>query len=300
VPNKGSVTAKAEGRWRDILSMVGIDQKFLTKKNGPCPMCGGKDRFRYTDLNGKGTWVCNECGRGGGIALVMKFKSMDFKAAAKLVEPLIANAQADRIDSKLPDDEAYRRMRRAWTLSKPIVEGSLAWRYMESRRIAGPFPEDVLREVDGEAGGRMLAKVVDPQGKPVNIHRTILGEGAVKLDRKMMQGGVPPGSAIRLMEPSEGVLGIGEGIETCYSAAKLFQVPTWALINAEGLAAFQPPPDVVRCLIFGDNDASGHGQWAAWCAARNCYRAGVLYEVHIPARVAEDWNDVDRQWKRSS
>lgn len=287
---RGSITQRAEGRWRDILGMIGIDQKFLTKKNGPCPCCGGKDRWRFTDLNGKGTWVCNECGKGGGIALVMKFKKLDFKAAAKLIEPLIDNAKVDRIDAKLPSDEAFRRMRRVWTDSKPIVMGSLAARYLESRLGVLPtLNPDVLREVDG----RMLAKVCDTEGRPVNIHRTYLAEPGVKLDRKMMQGDVPPGSAIRLMEVSN-VMGIGEGKETCFSAAKLFQVPTWSYINADNLASFRPPPGVARVLIFGDNDASGHGQWAAWCAARNCYQASVIYEVHIPPKVGDDWNDVDR------
>lgn len=47
---------RARGRWTSILPALGIDSKFLKRRNGPCPMCGGKDRYRFTDLNGLGTW----------------------------------------------------------------------------------------------------------------------------------------------------------------------------------------------------------------------------------------------------
>ena len=37
----------AQGRWREILSALGIDESYLRTKPGPCPICGGKDRFRW-------------------------------------------------------------------------------------------------------------------------------------------------------------------------------------------------------------------------------------------------------------
>jgi primase-helicase-like zinc-binding protein len=64
---------RARGRWHGILPAIGISEKFLKRKNGPCPVCGGKDRFRFTDIEGKGTFYCNNCKGGNGIALVMKF-----------------------------------------------------------------------------------------------------------------------------------------------------------------------------------------------------------------------------------
>jgi putative DNA primase/helicase len=49
-------------RWLDILTGLGVPAKFLRNKHGPCPMCGGKDRFRFDDKDGKGTFFCNGCG----------------------------------------------------------------------------------------------------------------------------------------------------------------------------------------------------------------------------------------------
>lgn len=40
---------RARGRWREILPQLGIDTSYLRTRHGPCPLCGGKDRFRWDD-----------------------------------------------------------------------------------------------------------------------------------------------------------------------------------------------------------------------------------------------------------
>jgi putative DNA primase/helicase len=47
---------RARGRWREILPQLGIDPRFLSNKQGPCPMCGGKTRFRFDDRDGSGSY----------------------------------------------------------------------------------------------------------------------------------------------------------------------------------------------------------------------------------------------------
>ncbi len=56
------IRAAAQGRWPEILTRLGIDSGHLKKRHGPCPGCGGKDRFRFDDRDGRGTWYCS----GGG------------------------------------------------------------------------------------------------------------------------------------------------------------------------------------------------------------------------------------------
>ena len=58
------VGAIAKGRWHEILPALGIPAKHLKDEHGPCPGCGGKDRFRFDDKEGRGTWVCSQ-GRSG-------------------------------------------------------------------------------------------------------------------------------------------------------------------------------------------------------------------------------------------
>ena len=65
---------EANGRWYEILTSLGVSAHYLQDKHGPCPLCGGKDRFRWDDLEGRGTYICNQCGAGTGVTLVMKFK----------------------------------------------------------------------------------------------------------------------------------------------------------------------------------------------------------------------------------
>ncbi len=77
---------RAVGRWKGILPSLGIPSKALTNRHGPCPMCGGKDRFRFDDKGGRGTWFCSHCGAGDGIELVKRFQNCEFKDAARLIE----------------------------------------------------------------------------------------------------------------------------------------------------------------------------------------------------------------------
>ena len=63
---------RARGRWKEILPQFGIDPKFLTNRHGPCPLCRGKDRFRFDDKDGSGSYFCNQCGPGSGVILIRK------------------------------------------------------------------------------------------------------------------------------------------------------------------------------------------------------------------------------------
>jgi putative DNA primase/helicase len=51
-----------KGRWVEVLTSLGMDRDDLTDDHKPCPGCGGTDRFRFDDRDGRGTFVC---GRGG-------------------------------------------------------------------------------------------------------------------------------------------------------------------------------------------------------------------------------------------
>ncbi|MDM5138797.1 DUF927 domain-containing protein [Aeromonas bestiarum] len=82
------VVAAATGHWPDLLTAVGIDTP-RGGKHGPCPTCGGKDRFRLDDKGGRGTWICNLCGAGDGLALVGLVTGKPIKEAAELIAPLV-------------------------------------------------------------------------------------------------------------------------------------------------------------------------------------------------------------------
>ena len=45
----------ARGHWSIILPALGV--KVLKNRHQPCPVCAGKDRFRFDDQEGRGTWM---------------------------------------------------------------------------------------------------------------------------------------------------------------------------------------------------------------------------------------------------
>ena len=62
--NAAAVKAAAQGHWREILTANGLNLPDPKRRSG-CPVCGGKDRFRFDDQEGRGTWLCNQCGKDG-------------------------------------------------------------------------------------------------------------------------------------------------------------------------------------------------------------------------------------------
>ena len=55
-----SVKRKARNRWGEILVSAGVDAKALKDSHGPCPGCKGKDRFRFDNKDGNGTFICSQ------------------------------------------------------------------------------------------------------------------------------------------------------------------------------------------------------------------------------------------------
>src|SRR5690606_38385465 len=67
----------------------GIETRFLRNKHGPCPLCGGKDRFRWDDRDGSGSFYCNQCGPGPGLLLVRKLHGWTYAEACREVDRII-------------------------------------------------------------------------------------------------------------------------------------------------------------------------------------------------------------------
>lgn len=301
---------RAVGRWPAILAAIGIPAKALRDKHGPCPMCGGRDRFRFDNKGGRGTWFCNSCGAGDGIELVKQFLRVEFKEAARRIEEHIGSAPVLGTGKRQIADDGRKReeMKALWKRARPITLEDPAGRYLHARIGLTSFPASLRFSPDeryAEAGTRptwhpaMIAKV-DPcdsavaQGERAALHRTYLSQHGDKADvespRKML-GAMPTGGAVRLMAHNE-TLGIAEGIETALSASILFNMPVWAALTAGLLQDWQPPANVHTVFIFGDNDTSSTGQAAAHVLAQRLKAKGLSAFVELPTVVGQDWNDV--------
>jgi putative DNA primase/helicase len=296
---------RARGRWHGILPALGIDQKYLTGKNGPCPLCpGGRDRWRFLNTDGNGTWICTHCGAGSGIDLVMQFTRAPFREVAELIEAIIGDTGTDISEPKRRSEANIRAaLDSLWRAAHPVQHGDPIDLWLQSRGVGLTDYPRCLRTgrsvayCDGSAvmsrHPAMLAMVTSPDGKPATIHRTYLTDDGRKapLDPpRKLYSAMPKGSAVRLALP-EDILGIAEGIETALAANKLLNVPTWAAISAGMLKNFEPPAQIKTLVIFGDNDSNHVGQTAAYGLAARL-SATLAVEVQFPELIDTDWNDV--------
>ncbi|MEI8396293.1 MAG: toprim domain-containing protein [Rhodospirillaceae bacterium] len=297
---------RAHGRWFGILSHLGIAQSFLTKKNGPCPFCGGVDRWRWTDFGGHGSWICNNCGHGTGIDLVKLIFGKEFKEAAEIIESVIGKAEPEQRKER-SEEELRAAMRSVWQAGNAVILTCPVGRYLINRCPGLTEYPKALRSAPGLRHGdrsfpAMIAQVVGPDGVAVNVHRTWLTADGRKAPvdpvRKLMPGALPGGSAVRLGRPVQGRLGVAEGLETALAASVLHGVPVWSVISAGNMQGFRPPAEVTELFIFGDNDVSMVGQAAAYSTARDivrdCQRNNreITVKVLIPEKAGTDWADV--------
>ncbi|MEN9924033.1 MAG: hypothetical protein RL268_159 [Pseudomonadota bacterium] len=299
-----NTTEAARGKWRGILLAMGVDgNRFLGGKHGPCPFCEGTDRFRWDNSEGKGSFICSQCGAGDGFEFLKRLKGWDFKTAAREVDKVIGHVRAEPVRRPMDENARRERMNRMWADATELVPGDMAATYLAGRSVLPGEVPSCLRfhaacdAPDGKRYPAMLALVHGPDGHPATIHRTFLGpngKAAIDTPRALMPGEVPEGSAVRLYPVHGERLGIAEGIETAIAAAKRFRVPVWAALNATMLAKWQPPAGVTSVVVFGDNDPAFGGQAAAYALAhRLAARLRLSVEVMIPQATGRDWADAD-------
>lgn len=317
-PHRTPIMQRAQNRWREILPALGADAQLLTNRGTACPVCGGKDRFRFDDKDGKGTWFCNQShssesenangSAGNGFALIMDMKHCDFPEAARLVETIIGT-ESSPVAVSAPHNEPnpaedHAQVVALWRGGKPIAADNPAGQYLR-RRLGVVVESRALRFHPaipyGEATrAGMLSAYVDQSGGLSGLQRTFLtddGNKSPMRNPRLTIGKLPDGGAVRLMrlEPKHSVLGIAEGVETALAASAMFRVPVWAALNSGRLAVWEPPEGFKDILIFGDNDANKDGQKAAYTLANRLELRKIITQVEIPSETGTDWNDVYMQ-----
>jgi putative DNA primase/helicase len=297
----GRTVERARGRWRELLPRLGVAPKYLTNTHGPCPACGGRDRFRFDDKEGSGSYYCNGCGPGTGIVLVQRVNGWTFRQAADAVDGVLGDLRiarpAEPAQPRQADPE--RRRRDLEAVLRDATERRVVVDYIASRGLhVAPaamqgHPALPYYDTGGKLVGRFPAVVMPvhgPDGDLRSVHRIYVAD--VEPRKKLMAAVEKvPGGAIRLFDPAD-TLGIAEGPETAIAAYQRDGVPTWAGISSTILEGFQPPAGVRCIVIFGDNDLNFEGQRAAYSLARRLVREGYGVDVRIPPRPGADWLDM--------
>lgn len=87
------VRALARGRWDSILGRLGYTVSTNGNKHTTCPVCGGKDRFRFDNENNTGSYICSqgngETVVGDGLSLLIDHAGMSIDDAITSVTAVL-------------------------------------------------------------------------------------------------------------------------------------------------------------------------------------------------------------------
>lgn len=273
---------------------------------GPCPVCGGRDRFAIHV--GKQAFHCRGCGGkgGGAISFVQWLDGTDFLTAVgtlvgvthhspprgggSTVDPTkksAADATEKRKHAAAANDERERIRKAAaiWRNRKPII-GTIVERYLRDvRRIVGPLPPTLgfllpWRDVpscmvaafglceEPEPGVIMPPRTVEA------VHLTYLrpdGSGKADMERPKQFRGVVKGAPIVIAPPNDLLgLAITEGIEDALSVHQATGLGAWAAGSTTIMPALADMvPDYIEAVtIYAHRDQNTAGQRGALALAR--------------------------------
>ena len=295
----------SRGRWRGILMAAGINEQFLSGHHTACPVCGGKDRFRWDNKEGTGSSFCNGCGSKSGVDLVMAVMKLSFLDAKKWILEQIGNAPVEAPRARRDNESGRRWLSKIWSEAHRLNGNDAASLYLAQRSITFADPPTQLR-YHARIGYRhdddrvsyhpaMLAKFVGPDAKTWTLHITYLdgkgGKADVPKPKKLAPVPVPPGGAVRLASSAE-TMGVSTGLETAMSAALIHDVPVWATLADGLLVKWEPPPAAKYILIFGDPDSNFAGHAASYALAHRLALKNYHVEVRLPPDIDVDWNDM--------
>ena len=194
--------AAAYGRWPEIHAALGIDPRYLKPRHHcPCPRCGGKDRYRYTDYQGRGGFICNQCypEGGSGFDLLMLVFGYDFAEAARQVAAVLGLAggqvrqyqptRAAPVTAANPEPDCLPALLGLWEEALPLADGDPVTGYLKTRGL--PLPETLPAALRYEPDlpywtwlsdgmdcllrlAAMLAAITTPDGQLRGLHQTYL------------------------------------------------------------------------------------------------------------------------------
>ena len=312
------VTSAAAGRWPYVLAGLSIDVPDSSRRHAPCPACGGKDRFRFDD-NGRGSFICNQCGAGDGLDLIKKVNNCDTTEAAHLAADVLgidyrAAESAPDAASQRQRQLAADRQQREQERQKQAAEDADQRRATFARLYTGMR----LRSIQGESeylqskgltgfkyplmpDGSLLLELVDESGA-VTAAQTITAQG----EKRLIKGSAKRGAyyAVNALERPQSVV-IAEGLATALTCHLIrTDALTVAAIDAGNLL---PVAEVMRrkypqaqIIIAADNDHQQGGPESGGTntgkdAAEKAALSVAGWVSLPPTECKADWNDYHQQ-----
>jgi hypothetical protein len=274
-----------------IIDGRGIKLRGRIERVGPCPVCGGTDRFSVNVK--KRVFNCRRCQVGGDvIALIQHLDDADFSTAVEtIIGPVGAKARYVTRPPQKQTNEDYecQQHRKAlwlWQSRKPIT-GTVAEKYLRDARGYQRAIPAALAYLPPTKPGHQPA-IIAAFGVPGHadvgaVHLTLLkpdGNDKADVQPNKIIVGSPRGQPIVLAPPNDLLgLAITEGVEDGLTARAATGLGVWAA----GAAGFMPAladavPEYIEVVtVFSHADQSG--QKGAAALAEKLYARG--FEVRI-------------------
>ncbi|EGH8506649.1 DUF927 domain-containing protein [Salmonella enterica] len=307
------VTHAAAGQWPSVLAGLSIEVANSPRRHTACPACGGKDRFRFDD-NGRGSFICNQCGAGDGLDLIKKVNNCDTTEAAQLAADVLGiDYRAAETDQKAASQrreqlETERRQREQERQQRAAEDeeqrrNTFSRLYGEMRQSVTPGESDYLQS-KGLSGfnypvmsdGSLLLALVDESGF-VTAAQTITPKG----EKRLLTGSAKRGAyhAVNAPESPQSVL-VAEGLATALTCHLIRpDTLTVAAIDAGNLL---PVAEVMRrkhpqaqITIAADNDYHDDQPNTGKEAAEKAALSVAGWVSLPPTDYKADWNDYHQQ-----
>lgn len=289
------------GAWRQTLEGYGCKLP-NGRHHGPCPVCGGKDRFRFDDKDGRGTWFCSQCDpqSGGGLLLLSRYlgkptietaKELIGQDTPRTVAPVRKHSATDE---QMREELRKRARRGAVMLMEHSIPASHS--YMDGKGLHGNWPvnSQIMMGADHERiePGALLLVPVYKIGELVNVQK-ITTEGK----KRPIYGGDMSG-VCHVITGTGKIVAITEGFATGVTVNRMTNATTYVAFNTGNLMAItaqardeNPEANIV---IFADNDEHGAGLKYAEDAA-----IPVNAKIALPPEVG-DWDDYRQKYGTES
>ena len=307
------VTHAAADRWPTVLAGLHINVPDSPRRHGPCPACGGSDRFRFDD-GGRGSFICNQCGAGDGLDLIRKVNKCDTTEAARLAADVLgidyraaaqdeatASQRREQLEAERTQLEQERLQRAAGDAQQR--RATFTRLYDEKRQSANQGESEYLtgKWLDGFTltilpDGSILLPLVDEVGAVVAA-QTITRAGV----KRLVAGSAKRGAyhAVNAPEDPQTVL-IAEGLATALTCHLICpDALTVAGIDAGNLL---PVAEVMRrkyplaqIVIAADNDRLDDKPNTGTERAEKAALSVDGYVSVPPTDYKADWNDYHQQ-----
>jgi putative DNA primase/helicase len=258
-----------------------------------------------------GDWIDFDDNQGGGpLSTLEHATGLTGRTLIEYAAELAGSTPIDGV--KHPVAESVSKEQRAENATREIelilarataLAGTAGETYLANRELRLPDTVDLLFHPDltywdtRTGYPALIAIVRNAAGERIAIHRTYVapdGSGKADVPKSRMMLGSVAGGTVRLGAIGEhGLVGLGEGIETCLSVMQACPaLPVWAALSSGNLDQVVLPPEVTPVVLLADHDGEGVGLKVAERAAGRFHSEWRRVWIAHPPDAGDDFNDL--------